>query len=176
MMGIAEIWYEPAAVWLMIGRGQQCTEHHAVGLPSPWQQHARTLWSPNLKLVLRCVASKCIPGLPWKTSIWQAVPKPPKKEIASALTLYQHKTDVWKKSSSDKQKESFLVWLVSTRFVDAFMCFGGPSLSLLFWTHPPSASHNHLAFIISPRLRVTGPSRRNYGSPFKSITSWVYPY
>lgn len=29
MMGITEIWYEPAAVWLMIGRGQQCTESTA---------------------------------------------------------------------------------------------------------------------------------------------------
>lgn len=94
-----------------------------------------------------------------------------KKEITSTMTVYQHETDVWKKSSSDKQKESSLVWLVSTQFAVAFMCFGGPSLSLLFRTHPPSASHNHLAFIISPRLRVTGPSRRNYSSPFKSITS-----
>lgn len=175
MMGITEIWYEPAAVWLMIGRGQQCREHRAVSRPSPWQQHARTLWSPTLKLVLRCVAPKCIPGLPWQTSIWQAVPKPPQKAITSATTVYQHETDVWKKSSGDKQEASFLVCLVSTQFAVAFMCFGGPSLSLLFRTHPPSASHNHSAFIISPRLRVTGPSRRNYSSPFESITSWVYP-
>lgn len=65
--------------WLMIGRGQQCREHHAVSRPSPWQQHARTLWSTTLKLVLRCVAPKRIPDLPWQTSIWQAVPKPAKK-------------------------------------------------------------------------------------------------
>lgn len=35
MMGITDIWYEPAAVWLMIGRGRQCREHRAVSRQSP---------------------------------------------------------------------------------------------------------------------------------------------
>lgn len=170
MMGITEIWYEPGAVWLMIGRGRQCREHRVVSRPSPWQQHARTLWSPTLKLVLRCAAPKRIPDSHWQTHIWRAVPK----KITSAISVYQH---AWKKkNSSNKQKEISPVWLVSTQFAIPFMCFGGLSLSLLFRTHPPSASHNHSAFIISPRLRVTGPSRRNYSSPFKSIASWVYLY
>lgn len=79
------------------------------------------------------------------------------------VCIPRHVEETQKKSSCDKQKENSC-----TRPL-AFMCFGGPSLSSQLRTHPPSASRNRSAFIVSPRLRVTGPSRRNYSSPLKSI-------
>lgn len=87
-------------------------------------------------------------------------PNPPKTPAMTSLRVAAHVKEYTESKTS-------------TQFV--FMCLGGLSLSSPFQTHPPSASHNHLAFIISPRPRLTGPLRRSHGSSFKSITSQESP-
>lgn len=120
---------------------------------------------PNPKISAEVRGSKTHSRLALTVTHLASCTETTKKRHVYTLTQDRHVQK--KKAAAINRRKT----LVSAQFAVAFMCFGGPSLSLLFRTHPPSASHDHSAFIISPRLRVTGPSRRNYSSPLKSIAS-----